>query len=477
MSFAPTDEQQAIISAFATGESMVVTAGAGTGKTSTLRLLADSTEGKGLYLAYNKAIQLEADGTFPSNCSCRTAHSLAYPILFKTGLKDRLNQPRLPGRTTARILGIPTNGFQHNDTVLADWVLASLVMEGVKKFCFSADREPNAYHVPKVDGLDEEANEQFKTFLAPFIRKAWADLTNKSGKLPWNKTHDIYLKLWALTNPVLRFDFILFDEAQDANPVIEQVVRNQKAQVVMVGDQCQAIYAWRGAKDAMAKFPAKHRLTLSQSFRFGPDVAAEANKFLGLLDADLRIKGFDKIASTVTTLGTEVDAILCRTNAQVISEALQAQTSGKKVAIVGGTREIEAFAKAAQSLQANEGTSFPDLAMFKTWGEVQQFVETEATDLKTMVRLIDEYGTEAILAICKQCSNEESADLIVSTAHKSKGREWNRVRIAADFKAPEDGATPSRPELMLCYVSVTRAKLALDCSVLGWVDDVSLAAA
>ena len=39
----PTEEQQAALAAFATGDDLVIVAGAGTGKTSTLRMLAGST--------------------------------------------------------------------------------------------------------------------------------------------------------------------------------------------------------------------------------------------------------------------------------------------------------------------------------------------------------------------------------------------------------------------------------------------------
>ena len=47
----PTDEQHAAVTAFASGEDLVIVAGAGTGKTSTLRMLADATSRRGLYLA------------------------------------------------------------------------------------------------------------------------------------------------------------------------------------------------------------------------------------------------------------------------------------------------------------------------------------------------------------------------------------------------------------------------------------------
>src|SRR4051812_20126422 len=73
--FAPTGEQQAALDLFATGESMVIEAKAGTGKTSTLKLLGASTPKRGQYIAFNKAIVEEASAKFPANVACNTAHS------------------------------------------------------------------------------------------------------------------------------------------------------------------------------------------------------------------------------------------------------------------------------------------------------------------------------------------------------------------------------------------------------------------
>lgn len=87
--------------------------------------------------------------------------------------------------------------------------------------------------------------------------------------------------MWQLSRSVIPAGFIMFDEAQDANPVTAFVVQDQdSAQVIAVGDSCQAIYGWRGAIDALSEWPADGRLHLTQSFRFGPAVAAEANKWL-----------------------------------------------------------------------------------------------------------------------------------------------------------------------------------------------------
>ena len=170
------------------------------------------------------------------------------------------------------------------------------------------------------------------------------------------------------------------------------------------------------------------------------------------------------------------NAILCRTNANVVAEALHAQEANKKVAIVGGTNEVRMFAEAAQDLMGGQTTNHPELMGFKNWSEVQEYVQDESgSDLKVFVKLIDEYGVMTVMDVANKAVDEKRADVIVSTAHKSKGREWKSVKIGNDFREPvnEDG-TPSDPiksECMLAYVSVTRAMERLDRGGLSWVDN------
>lgn len=70
-------------------------------------------------------------------------------------------------------------------------------------------------------------------------------------------------------------------------------------------------------------------------------------------------------------------------------------------------------------------------------------------------------------------------DMFVSTAHKAKGLEWDRVQLNDDFPEPrEDEETgelkmPSTEELNLQYVAATRAKKALGYGPLGYVFDHS----
>ena len=55
-------------------------------------------------------------------------------------------------------------------------------------------------------------------------------------------THEFYLKKFQLQNPQLSYDYILFDEGQDASPVMLDVFLKQKATKVIVGDGHQQIY-------------------------------------------------------------------------------------------------------------------------------------------------------------------------------------------------------------------------------------------
>lgn len=354
-------------------------------------------------------------------------------------------------------------------------VLARIAANTVDRYCMSADLEIAAHHVPQVNGVDGIAQLTLREYIVPKAVEMWEELKGKRGQLRF--AHDYYLKLWALTEPDLGTDVVFFDEAQDANPVIARVVQAQSAQLVAVGDSNQAIYAWRGAIDALEHWPADDRLRLSQSWRFGPAIAEEANKWLTALDSDLRLTGTPSVASSLAPLTTP-DAVLCRTNAEAMGQAMAAMDAGRRVALVGGGSTVKGLAEAAQDLQAGRTTQHPELCAFASWSEVQDYVEQDeaGADLGVFVRLVDQHGAAELIRAASRLVNEDTAQLTISTAHKAKGREWHRVQAAGDFRQPkaDDDGNPgklSRPEAMLAYVSVTRAQHVLDRGGLAWIDD------
>jgi hypothetical protein len=460
---------------FATGRSLVIEAGAGAGKTATLKLLAEDalTAGRrGQYIAFNKAIVTEAGEKMPKNVACNTAHSLAYrAVMPNTRFPERLRNARRMKSTeladALRLDPIEVTVQDGNRKKLARTYLAGLVMRGVARFCQSADEQPDWFHVPYIDGIDvppgnNENNRQVARALVPAMRRAWEDLSNERGMLPFK--HDHYLKLWQLSKPRINAQFILFDEAQDANPVLMDVVRQQErfgTQLVWVGDSQQQIYTFTGAVNALQKVGAEQTTFLTQSFRFGPAVADVANDVLAMIpDAELRLTGTESIPSRVGTV-PEPSVILCRTNARAVRHLLEELKAGRRPHIVGGGKDVLDFAKAARDLMQDGWTSHPELACFDSWDEVRIYVEQDEQggDLKLLVNLIEEFGVETIIEALDRMPREADADIVLSTAHKSKGREWDSVLIADDFPAEPQGE-----ELRLLYVAVTRARLALDIS-------------
>ncbi|MET9562203.1 UvrD-helicase domain-containing protein [Streptomyces tauricus] len=476
----PTDEQTRAADAFRSGHHLVLQAGAGTGKTSTLGLLATGTRRRGRYLAFNKDIARDAATHFPRTVTCKTAHATAYAALGHR-YASRLDSPRRPAWKTGQALGI-TRPVHVGDHEISSRTLSHTVLRTVSRYCHSADRSLACHHVPTLRGLDNaSAHVELSQHVLPFALKAWSDLHDPDqGVVRFE--HDHYLKMWALTEPRLEADFLFLDEAQDTNPVLETVFTAQRshAQLVMVGDSAQAIYGWRGARDVMTGFDATP-LTLTQSFRFGPLLAEEANRWLTLAEAPIRLTGTQAIATEVGPL-QHPDAVLCRTNIGAMSEVMNLLAARRCVALTRGGRQLAQLAVAARDLKDGRRTSHPELVLFSSWGELQDYATCDPAgrDLQPFVDLVDTHGPDAILTAVDQLSDEAHADVIVSTAHTAKGREWPTVQIGNDFPPPKDtdecdaqGHPVPEPvsdtDARLAYVAVTRARQHLDLGGLSWV--------
>jgi superfamily I DNA/RNA helicase len=478
--FTPTDEQARIMDVLPTGANVKVIAGAGAGKTRTLDEASRLMDGRGLFTAFNRDIVQDAASRFPAHVKCLTTHKLAHTAMSGLyGRRLRRSRSRQPSRVLAKMLGITeTISFPMDGVEVRPWVIARLANAAVERFCTSAREEVSERDVPWQAGLNPSQRTEVARVVLRYARILWEDiqLADDQGSGRFNITVNHLLKLFALRRPHLPFDFILLDEAQDTNPVVaDMFTRQSHAQLIAVGDPAQAINEWRGAVDALEHWPADITLTLSQSFRFGPDIATEANKWLELLGTDLRIIGAG--GPSQVTACTDPDAVLCRTNGAAAQEVLDALAAGRRVALTGKTGEtITRLAQACQELQAGKATSHPELTLFRTWDQVKDYVDEEdgsGGDLAAFVRMIDKHGANVVLSAMDSLSPPETADTVVSTMHKAKGLQWNRVRIG-DFREPMDKSGKPLPippaELRLAYVAVTRARTVLDRGALAWVD-------
>jgi superfamily I DNA/RNA helicase len=169
-------------------------------------------------------------------------------------------------------------------------------------------------------------------------------------------------------------------------------------------------------------------------------------------------------------LGTiEYDALLARTNGALISELISLLANSKRVHVVGGVDDILRLLDGVKYLQGNTPTDVPEFFGFSNWNEVLTAAKAdELPDMTTFVNLVEKYGVRNLIAAVKSTeSSAATAHVEVSTVHKAKGREWNRVRLTDDFLIAQDKKTDGqkklvgREEIRIAYVAVTRAKEAV----------------
>lgn len=288
----PTSEQQSILDAVPSGGKLKIKAYAGAGKTSTLRLIADRlSHQRGKYLAFNREIAEHARRSFPAHVASGTIHSLAYrsvPPELAARVGDQAEPPHdLAARFGLSALEVPLATGKAVE--LTPFEIGRMIVDGLGRFCRSADVVPAAVHIPVDEKIDSRAADWLRDGLFPYVSRLWDESRHARGRsaiIP-----DVYLKVWAQSGPRIESDFILFDEAQDSDGVMLWLLNQQThAQTIFVGDPYQQIYEWRGAVNAMAQISAPE-YALTESFRFGPAIATLASRLLALLGENIRFAG------------------------------------------------------------------------------------------------------------------------------------------------------------------------------------------
>lgn len=461
-----TEEQITAVDLFKQSESLKISAFAGTGKTSTLTALAKSTQKSGLYLAFNKSIASEASAKFPQTVDCRTTHALALKHIRAVYQNDAKLFEQVNGNRVAGLLEIEEIAV--DDVLLKPRALAYLTARAVQRFCQSGDEEIVAHHVPitgKMRQLHPKYQDEFRVYVGQLAAHLWGMMRDPLTAAPLG--HDGYLKLWSLSKPALHYDYILLDEAQDTNEAVLSVLRHQQSQLTLVGDRHQQIYEWRGAINAMASVQTEAEAVLTRSFRFGTPVALAATSILRVLGESRSVIGDPAKNSRVAAVG-RTGTILCRTNAGVVGVVVNALAENRKVHVVGGVAELMRMLEDVQRLKSATPAESPEFFGFANWDELVDFAESEeGQSLRSFVKIVNVQGESNLIRMLKAVSKDEAgADLIVSTGHKSKGREWDSVTLSSDFEPRVDKVNTKKlvinqEEARLLYVAVTRARTLL----------------
>jgi hypothetical protein len=459
-----TDEQAMIVD-HDPRDTLIVEAFAGTGKTSTLVEYAKRWKARGLYLCFNAAISREAQSRFRgTNVKAQTAHSYASQALGVNRYNGRLI-------TKIRRQHIREAGISLGNLYITEEKMMKALLAALTNFMIDDGPELKPSHCG-LQGLTERALGSVMPMLSAIVERF---VNFQTSELPF--THDIYLKHLELFGGISReYDYLLIDEAQDLNPVLISLVKKSGLPAIIVGDPFQSIYAFRGAISAMRMFDAP-RLPLSQSWRFGSDVADVANHVLTHVSEppERPIRGRPGRETRVERYAGSAPArcfILARTNARLFEGLIGIRD--KPFHVAGGFGPLASQLRSAYHLSRAEMFKVQDqfVRQFSSWEEFSSEAEEGDPDAKRLVKLISEHGDQIPVIIDRlqvlARENPDDAYIILSTAHKAKGLEADVVVMLDDFETPRElkdkmvegktDQTTFDQEIHLLYVSVTRAK-------------------
>ncbi len=301
-----TREQHDIINS--TGN-IKINAVAGSGKTTTIIEYAKARpkESRILYLAFNKSVKLEAERKFAEkglyNVKVETAHSLAYKHIVRK-YNYKVKPQNYKTHEITEMLGLKGDGEKHTE-----YIIGSHINKFIGYFC-NSDKQK----VQDLNYLDVVSDNKAKAFVNKFYKYIETQARLLLKKMDYGEievTHDFYLKKFQLANPELNFDYILFDEGQDASPAMLDIFLRQNATKAIVGDTHQQIYGWRYAVNSLEKTDFK-TLHLSTSFRFSQDIA---NLAVEIIKWKKHISDFEHVIITGKGNSKEnkVKAVLART--------------------------------------------------------------------------------------------------------------------------------------------------------------------
>lgn len=451
----------------------IVEAVAGSGKTTTIVEALKRVRGNSIFLAFNKSI---AEELKKRGVNARTFHSLTYsPVTQHKGVRD-IQMDKLRKLCDAKLNG--------EEAIMYSAFLCKLVGLGRQAGigCLIPDVTQNWLDLCVHHDLEPEHDR------ADFGRALdlASELLRWSNEAPTVDFDDLlYLAVKdGLSLP--KFDFIFVDEAQDTNAIQRALLRKimkPTSRVVAVGDPGQAIYGFRGADSESLNLIAEEfeavRLPLSISYRCPVNVVSYAQQWVDHIEAApgapegiVENLGF-KWDNTIFAAN---DLVVCRKTAPILVLAYSLLRSRVPVMVMG--REIGQGLKSIINKMNAKGV---DHLVSKLEGyrdrEVEKAVakkddaKVEAIEdrINAILCLIDSMPetsrtVPALLQTIDQLFADKQSAVVLSTIHKAKGLEADRVFWLDRSSCPATWARQEwqkQQEINLCYVAATRAKKAL----------------
>jgi superfamily I DNA/RNA helicase len=490
--------QENIFTFLQTGEgNAIIEAVAGSGKTSTIvECTQRLSRGKTcIMLAFNKTIAEELKNR---GVNARTFHSLTYsPVM---------NSRKTNNVETNKLRMITKQLWNSDEAFIYGTFIAKLVglARNAGIGCLVADKEEAWWDLIEHHDLELE-NERGNMHTAVEMARQLLEESCLSNYVDF----DDMLYLAVKEGIVLpKFDYVFVDEAQDTNAIQRAIILkicHSETRVIFVGDPAQAIYGFRGAdSDSMGLLCEKFSCTelpLTISYRCPTSVVKEAHKYVKHIEAapdapegnvyrNVSLKAaIANTAALCAGTSTELtpdtpeercftprDLVVCRTTKPLIALAFRAMRQRIPVKILG--REI------GQGLKSIIGKMRADnvddlVVKLEAWAareidkaiakQLDSKVDQLQDKLDAILCLVDGLDENHrtipdLLEALESLFNNNVQALTLSTIHKAKGMEADRVWWLNASLCPSKWAKQDwqkTQELNLCYVAVTRAKVAL----------------
>jgi hypothetical protein len=484
----------------------MVKAFAGTAKTTSIVVGAAGVKSPALALAFNRKIASELKDKLPGNWRTMTLNGLgqlawlrSLPAQVSLQVDDRKLGKLVTQTAKQSRVDLSSEQWFQVRSLVSKAQQAGLMPAGVSAEAALAPDSPEVWADLsfEVGIIGSETDQQLLVDLARQVLLDDIALA-KQGILSFDD--QIYCPT-VLGGAWPKFPAAAVDEAQDLSPLNQAMIRlatRPGAQLTVVGDPRQAIYAWRGADSkSMTSLrnlaPAWQDRNLTMSFRCPKlIVARQQHHAPGFRAFSTNREGRFQQAATsidggwsfqsVRQFGEGTFCVLCRNNAPLLSLAFK--LIRQQIAPVMLGREIgKGLSALVKKLGKEEERVGILLGRLEEW-EISERSKLLLVGQEPPQGKLDSISdrAESIKAVAEGCQartvgdllaglgllfSKESGAVTLSTIHKAKGLEWDLVvhldpwRIPSRWarKAARDGdETVLEQEWNLKYVAETRTK-------------------
>ena len=460
-----------------TKKNLVVDATAGSGKTTTIVECCRRTPitKRSLFMAFNKSIAEELRSRLPERVEVNTFHAKGLKVLFYNfSFTMKLNENKC-FVLAKKILDLKELPYKQQMRYLFElqdiWnvIRMNLLVDyenDIMNICIGKEIEFRERMIEDIRLIDEE-----------WMKRAKKINGNKEFQMDFT---DMLWLPYILVNDedFPKYDVVVADEVQDMNVIQRELLlrylKPRFGRFIAVGDPRQNIYSFQGASVSnfrlLENLPNTITLPLDVSYRCAKRIVEEAKTVFssGIEFAPNAIEGLVRNGDVIEA--KDGDFVLCRNNLPLIDAFIALLERGVKATIKGKDfgdalcaildkieriEDLEALKEEKVNKLMEKGMSYQVAIQNPTYINLVE----KCSILFQLYKIWNDL--DSLETHIKQIYTEDIEGVVLSTIHKSKGLEANKVFFLNPNLIPNPHAITQDAyysEMCLKFVAITRAK-------------------